>query len=150
MGLTSADAALEAEIEGLRDSGTNAHFWGAIACGVPDYDGCQVTVTRVIPEGTGPYPDPDPVEGWEGRHFSGRGLGEFDDCFILGFYGPFGVQYGIQGADEALEVALEDLRSMNKLTDPPPDIQIWGEVQCGVSDVNGCQIVVDRLEELFS
>ncbi|MBL7065087.1 MAG: protease inhibitor I42 family protein [Anaerolineae bacterium] len=150
VGLTGADAALEAEIEGLRDSDTNAHFWGAIVCGAPDYDGCQVTVTRVIPEGAGPYPDPNPVEGWEGRYFFGRGLGGFDDCFILDFYGPFGIRYGIRGADEALEAALEDLRSMDKLTDPPPDIQIWGEVQCGVSDVNGCQIIVDRLEELFS
>ncbi len=150
VGLTGADAALEAEIEGLRDSGANAHFWGAITCGVPDYDGCQITVTRVIPEGAGPYPDPDPVEGWEGRYFFGRGLGEFDDCFILDFYGPFGIQYGIQGADEALEAALEDLRSIDKHEGPVPDIQIWGEVQCGVSDVNGCQIIVDRLEELFS
>jgi hypothetical protein len=148
VGLTGADAALEAEIEGLRDSGTNAHFWGAITCGVPDYDGCQVTVARVIPEGAGPYPDPDPVEGWEGRYFSGRGLGEFDDCFILDFYGPFDVQYGIQPADEAVQAALEDLRSMDKITDPPPDIRIWGEVQCGVPDVNGCQIIVDRLEEI--
>jgi hypothetical protein len=150
VGLTGADADIEAEIERLRDSGTNAHFWGAIVCGVPDYDGCQIAVTRVIPEGTGPYPDPNPVEGWEGRYFFGRGLGGFDDCFILDFYGPFGIRYGIRGADEALEAALEDLRSMDKLADPPPDIQIWGEVQCGVSDVNGCQIIVDRLEELFS
>jgi len=150
VGLTGADAALEAEIEGWRNSTTNAHFWGAIACGVPDYDGCQVTVTRIVPEGAGPYPDPDPVEGWEGRYFFGAGLGGFDDCFILDFYGPFGVRYGIRGADDAVQAALEGLRSMDKLTDPPPDIQIWGEVQCGVSDVNGCQIIVDRLEELFS
>jgi hypothetical protein len=150
VGLTGADADIEAEIERLRDSGTNAHFWGAIVCGVPDYDGCQIAVTRVIPEGAGPYPDPDAVEGWEGRYFFGRGLGGFDDCFILDFYGPFGIQYGIRGADEALEAALEDLRSIDKHEGPVPDIQIWGEVQCGVSDVNGCQIIVDRLEELFS
>ncbi|MCK4451820.1 MAG: hypothetical protein KAX26_14650, partial [Anaerolineae bacterium] len=150
VGLTGADADIEAEIERLRDSGTNAHFWGAIVCGVPDYDGCQIAVTRVIPEGAGPYSDPNPVEGWEGRYFFGRGLGGFDDCFILDFYGPFGIQYGIRGADEALEAALEDLRSIDKHEGPVPDIQIWGEVQCGVSDVNGCQIIVDRLEELFS
>ena len=150
VGLTGADGAIEAEIEGLRDSDTPAHFWGAITCGEPDYDGCQVTVTRIVPEGAGPYPDPDPVEGWEGRYFFGAGLGEFDDCFILDFYGPFGVRYGIQGADEALEAALEELRNIDKHEGPIPDIRIWGEMQCGVPDVNGCQIIVDRLEELFS
>jgi hypothetical protein len=150
VGLTGADGAIEAEIEGLRDSGTPAHFWGAITCGVPDYDGCQVTVTRIVPEGAGPYPDPDPVEGWEGRYFFGAGLGEFDDCFILDFYGPFAVRYGIQGTDEALQAALEELRNIDKHEGPIPDIRIWGEMQCGVPDVNGCQIIVDRLEELFS
>ncbi|TKJ29240.1 MAG: hypothetical protein CEE40_08935 [Chloroflexi bacterium B3_Chlor] len=150
VGLTGTDAAIEAEIEGLRDSGTNAHFWGAIACGVPDHDGCQVTVSGIIPEGAGTYADPDPVEGWEGRYFFGAGLGEFDDCFILDFYGPFGVRYGIQGADEALQAALEELRNIDKYEGPIPDIRIWGEMQCGVPDVNGCQIIVDRLEELFS
>ena len=90
------------------------------------------------------------MEGWEGRYFFGAGLGEFDDSFILGFYGPFGVRYGIQGADEALQAALEGLRSIDKHKGPIPDIRIWGEVRCGVSDVNGCQITVDRLEELFS
>lgn len=114
VGLTGADASVKAEIEGLRDSDTPAHFWGAITCGVTDYDGCQATITRIIPEGAGPYPDPDPVEGWEGRYFFGADLGEFDDCFIPDFYGPFGVRYGIQGADEALQGALEELRNIDK------------------------------------
>jgi hypothetical protein len=149
VGLTGANADIEAEIVRLRDSDTNAHFWGAITCGAPDYDGCQVTVTRVIPEGAGPYPDPDPVEGWEGRYFFGAGPGEFNDCFILDFYGPFGIQYGIQGADDEVESTLEDLRNIDKLQGPIPDIRIWGEVQCGLPDVNGCQIIVDHLEELF-
>jgi hypothetical protein len=148
VGLTGANADIEAEIVRLRDSDTNTHFWGAIVCGVPDYDGCQVTVTRVIPEGAGPYPDPDAVGGWEGRYFFGAGLGEFDDCFILGFYGPFGIQYGIEGADGEVESMLEDLRNIDKLQGRPPDIRIWGEVQCGLPDVNGCQISVYRLEEL--
>ena len=146
VGLTGIDATTEAVIQGLRTSGTPAHFWGTIACGVPDYDGCRVTVTRILPDGDVSSPDPPGL--WEGRYFTGAGLGEFDDCLILA--GPFGVRYGLEAANERVKAALEELRKIDKLEGPVPDIQVWGEMQCGVLDVNGCRILMDHLEELFS
>ena len=144
--MTGIDAATEAEIEQLRTSGAPAHFWGEITCGVADYNGCQVTVTRILPEGEASSPE---LPGsWAGRYFFGAGLGEFDDCLILA--GPFGVRYGLEAANEEVQTALEELRKIDKLVGPVPDIRIWGEMQCGVPDVNGCRIAVEHLEELFS
>ena len=90
---------------------------------------------------------PDSVSAWEGRYFFGAGLGQFDDCLILA--GPFGVRYGLEAANEAVAAALEELRRIDKLAGPVPDIRIWGEIQCGVPDVSGCRILVERVEELF-
>ena len=146
VGLTGIDAATEATIQGLRTSGTPAHFWGTITCGVPDYDGCRITVTRILPEGA--VSSPEPPSSWAGRYFFGAGLGQFDDCLILA--GPFGVRYGLEAANERVKAALEELRKIDKLVGPVPDIRIWGEMHCGVPDVNGCRILVEHLEELFS
>ena len=146
VGLTGIDASTEAEIERLRTSGALAHFWGTITCGVADYNGCRVTVTRILPESEAS--SRHSVDAWEGQYFFGAGLGDFDDCLILA--GPFGVRYGLEAANEAVAVALEELRKIDKLVGPVPDIRIWGELQCSVSDVNGCRILVERVEELFS
>jgi hypothetical protein len=68
--VVGADEAIEAEIEGLRDSGIYAYFWGTLNCAVDDYGGCRLVVTRLRPEGPeGPFFDPDPVEGWTGSIF---------------------------------------------------------------------------------
>jgi hypothetical protein len=139
IGLTGADADVEAEIEELRDSGFYANFWGTLTCDVPDYGGCQLVVIRLDP-GTPPGPrfDPDPVEGWEGQIFSVPGMAQFEEYFVLD--GSFLVRYGFRGTDEALQTQLEDLRDTSAI------IRIWGEIQCGVPSYGGCGIRVKRFE----
>jgi hypothetical protein len=69
IGLSGADAAIEAKIVTLRDKeepGKYAHFWGTLTCPMLDYGGCELVVTRLRPDGPGPMFDPDPVEGWDG------------------------------------------------------------------------------------
>mgnify|MGYP000052703455 CR=1 FL=1 len=48
--IAAQDPTAHAEIVALRDHeepGKYAHFWGSLACDVPDYGGCQLVVTRV-------------------------------------------------------------------------------------------------------
>jgi len=145
VGLDSLDEAVKAEIEALRDSGEPgqyAHFWGALTCDVPDYNGCQLVVSRLRPDGPGSFFDPDPVEGWEGVVYSGpsgaRSGG--DDYFVL--TGDFQVQYGIEAAPTESSVG-EQLAS---LRDTGTVVRVWGELVAGVPDWNGTQIQVRRIE----
>ena len=143
VGLTGADAAIEAEIVGLRDKeepGKYAHFWGTLTCPVLDYGGCQLVVTRLDP-GTPPPGsrfDPDPVEGWEGTIVSFPPGSQHDDYFVLA--GDFSVRYGIDSTDSALGAQLAGLR------DTGTPIRVWGQVECGVLDAHGSHIEVNRIE----
>ena len=143
IGLEGVNAEIEAEIVALRDKeepGKYAHFWGSLTCDVLDYGGCQLLVTRLRPDGPGPFFDPDPVEGWEGTVYSGppgpRSGG--DDYFAL--VGDFNVQYGIWSTDSAINSQLESLRDTGAV------IRVWGQVLAGIPDWNGTQIQVTRFE----
>lgn len=139
VGLTGADEAVETEIEGLRDSGAYAHFWGAFACDVPDFGGCQLVVTRLRREGPeGPFFEPDPVEGWQGSIVSTPGGTQFDDYFVLA--GSIPVGYGIDSLDPAIATRLEGLRDTGAI------VRVWGQVTCPAIDVYGTQIQVTRIE----
>jgi putative hemolysin len=141
VGITSADEGIEAQIVDLRDQeepGKYAHFWGALACDVPDYNGCQLVVTRLRVDGPGEFFDPDPVGGWDGVVVREPPLSQYDDHFVLS--GDFLVFYGIGSTDPAIAAQLKEL--CNTMT----PIRIWGEVTCGVMDVNGCTIDVARVE----
>lgn len=143
IGLTGADASIEAEIVALRDKeepGKYAHFWGTLTCDVPDYGGCQLVVSRLRPDGPGPFFAPDPVEGWEGTIYSGppgpRSGG--DDYFAL--VGDFPVRYGIDSLDPTIAAQLESL------SDTQTTIRVWGHVTCPAIDSYGTHIVVTRIE----
>jgi hypothetical protein len=148
VGLDSTDKVIKAEIEALRDQegpGRHAHFWGTLICDVPDYNGCQLVVNRLRPDGPGPFFDPDPVEGWEGAIYSGppgpRSGG--DDYFVL--VGDFNVQYGIEATitesgERELANELESLRDTGTVA------RVWGELVAGIPDWNGTQIQVNRIE----
>ncbi len=141
IGIAGADEGIEAQIVALRDQeepGKYAHFWGAFTCDVPDYNGCQIVVTRLRVDGPGEFFDPDPVEGWDGVVVGEPPLSQYDDHFVLS--GDFFVFYGIDSSDPAVAAQLEELRN----TMIP--VRIWGEVSCGVMDVNGCTIDVTRVE----
>jgi putative hemolysin len=141
VGIAGVDEAVEAQIVALRDQeepGKYAHFWGTLTCDVPDYGGCQLVVTRLRVDGPGELFDPDPVEGWDGVIVKEPPMSQYDDHFVLS--GDFFVIYGIDSSDPAIATQLEELR--NTMT----PVRIWGEVTCGVMDVNGCAINVTRLE----
>jgi hypothetical protein len=145
IGLRGADADVDAQIEALRDKekpNNKAHFWGTLTCGVQDYNGCQIVVDRIRPDGPGPMFDPDPIEAWEGFMTSrpgGPGSGG-DDYFTL--TGDFNVQLGIWSEDQAIASQLEALRDTGKV------FRVWGKVIAGIPDWSGTQIQVDRIEEL--
>ena len=142
VGLVGTSPALESMIAEMRDKmppNKYAHFWGTLNCGVSDYNGCQLQVTHMRPDGPGPIPNPDPVEGWEGTIVTDSAWAQFDDAFVLA--GDYPVQYGIWSEDPSLAAQLESYRNSGVT------IRVWGQVVCGLPDANGCQIQVRRLEE---
>lgn len=141
IGIAGADEETEARVVALRDQeepGKYAHFWGTLTCDVPDYGGCQLVVTRLRVDGPGEFFDPDPVEGWDGVVVREPPLSQYDDHFVLS--GDFFVFYGIDSADPTIAAQLKEL--LNTMI----PVRIWGEVTCGVMDVNGCTIDVTHLE----
>ena len=141
LGVAGADAAVETQIVALRDReepGKYAHFWGTLVCGVDDYNGCQLVVTRLRVDGPGELFDPDPVEGWEGFVISNPPMTQYDDHFVLA--GQYLVLYGIDSVDPVVAAQLEQVRDMLVL------VCVWGGLTCGVPDTNGCRIEVTRIE----
>ncbi len=47
-GIDSMDPAVQAQIEGLRDSGKIVHLYGTLLSNVPDYNGSQILVDRIV------------------------------------------------------------------------------------------------------
>jgi hypothetical protein len=139
IGLAGANEQVEAEIVALRgkeEPGKYAHFWGTLACDVPDYGGCQLIVTRLRYGPT--LAKPEPVEGWEGTLVSNPSGAQFDDYFILA--GDFPVGYGIASLDPAIQSDLENL------CDTGIPFRVWGQIRCGTIDAFGSQIEVERIE----
>jgi len=140
-GITGADAGIEANIVELRDKeepGKYAHFWGTLTCDVPDYNGCQLVVTRLRFGAIAT--DPEPVEGWEGKIISGTfnmGLGN-----VLVLAGRFPMWFSMDSNDETIKSQLDSLRDTEAI------IRIWGELMTGIPDVNGSRIQVARIEIL--
>jgi hypothetical protein len=142
VGVEGVDREIDRQLGVLRDEqGPRgyAHFWGRLTCDVPDVGGCQLLVTRLRPEGPGALiPDPEPVEGWEGRIVSNPSGAQFDDYFVLA--GDFGVGFGIGTSDPQLATQLESLR------DTQTAVRVWGQVRCPAIDSFGAQIQVTRIE----
>jgi putative hemolysin len=148
-GLIPMNDEVESKLLYLRDSGRLAHFWGTLNCAVEGFQGCQVEVTEVRPEGPGVFFAPDRVDGWQGILNSTPydEPGSYpDDAFTLvasevtPWAALFPVQYGIHTTDHAMAGTLDALR------DTGSSFTVYGELTCGIPDTNGCQIVVDRIE----
>jgi len=161
-GLAGATPEIESQIVALHNQvepGKYAHFWGVLRCGVQDYNGCQLSVDKFmigIDTGSGP------VEGWIGSVVSEDpdapidkahmptgespwvfGYKPNDDAFVLA--GSFPVQFGIASYIAEVGLPVYALKLI-ELRDSDKPIQIWGEMDCGGPDTNGCTIWVDRLE----
>ena len=50
-GIDSMDPAEQAQIEALRESGKTVHLYGTLLSNVPDYNGSQIQVDRIVVEG---------------------------------------------------------------------------------------------------
>jgi putative hemolysin len=144
VGIEGVDEAVEAEIAALRDReepGKYAHFWGTLICDIPDYGGCQVRVTRLRVDGPGPFFEPDPVDGWEGTIVSGpTGPRSGGDDYLVVLVDGFPIEYGIDSGDAAIAAQIESLRDTGAV------VRVWGQVNAGVIDWNGTQILLERLE----
>ncbi len=148
-GLVPMNDEVTVQLSYLRDSGRLAHFWGALNCAVAGYNGCQVEVTRVRPDGPGEFFAPDPVDGWQGT-LSSTPFGEAgsfsDDFFMLTasevtpWATRFPVQYGIDTTDPAIAETLDALLDTGAI------FSVYGELTCGIPDTGGCQIRVERIE----
>jgi hypothetical protein len=144
VGIEGADEAVEAEIVALRDQeepGKYAHFWGTLNCDVPDYGGCQLLANRLRVDGPGSFFEPDPVEGWQGTIVGAPpGPRSGGDDYLAVLVGGIPIAYGIESVDAALAARIESLRDTGTI------VRVWGQVSAGVTDWNGTQIQVDRLE----
>ncbi len=138
-GLVPLNDEVEDTLAELRDSGQLAYFWGALDCEGSDFSGCRMEVTRVRPEGPGEFFAPDLVEGWSGTIQNLPDGAQYDDVFIMSD-AVFPVQYGIDAKDATVAAQLETVRDTGR------SIVVFGELSCGVIDVNGCQIQVSRTE----
>lgn len=162
-GLVGATPEIESQIVDLRNQdtpGKYAHFWGVLRCGMPDYNDCQLKVDRFS---TGMDTTlSEPVERWSGSLVSVEpdapidqahlptgespwvfGYKPKDDAFVLA--GKYPVRFGIassiaENGLPAYALKLVELRDSDK------PIQVWGEMDCGGLDTNGCTIWVTRLE----
>jgi len=50
-GIDSLDPEVAAQIQALRDSGKIVHLYGTLFSNVPDYNGSQVMVERIVVDG---------------------------------------------------------------------------------------------------
>ena len=140
---------VKVQLSYLRDSGRLAHFWGALNCAVAGFNGCQVEVTRVRPDGPGVFFAPDPVDGWQGTLSSTpfQEAGSYpDDFFMLTasevtpWATLFPVRYGMDTTDPAIAETLDALLDTGAI------FSVYGELTCGIPDTSGCQILVERIE----
>jgi len=143
-GIEGANESIEAEIVALRDHeepGKYANFWGTLRCDVIDYGGCQLLVTRV--RSGIDVTDLEPVEGWEGKIYSNEPGAQFSQYFVLD--GDYPIRYGIASyiAENGWPLYKEELESRR---DTGQSMRVSGQLICGVPDVNGCQIQVNRIE----
>jgi putative hemolysin len=80
------------------------------------------------------------VTGWSGYVVSAPQGAQYDDILVLL---PEGAgQVGLTGASEAIESEIVALRDK---PEPGKVAHFWGTLTCGVSDYNGCQLLVTSL-----
>lgn len=108
---------------------TDARWWGQV-----DSAGFVVTVVGV----NLPRPPSKAVVGWKGVVHQFPAGSPYDDYFE----GAKGNRHGITSNDSAIQSILQALAYYEGR------VQIWGELRYAAKDVNGRQILVDRIELL--
>jgi len=143
-GIDSMDPAVKSQIEALRDSGKVIHLYGTLVSNVPDVNGSQIQVTRLeVREQTpGSFMPPETAEeicDWWGVIKSTEPGAQYDDYFERQDLGPV-ITFGIDSMDPAVRSQIEALRDSGKI------VHLYGTLVSNVPDVNGSQILVDRIE----
>ena len=146
-GVTGATPEIETQIVALRDrSDVPLNLWGTLRCPADDYEGCQLVVTRIqdndiLREG---FPEPDPVEGWEGTLACAAGFNAAPGTCTTTSFTLAGktipVTFDTWCLDEAIQKQAEGLRDTGTV------VRVWGEITPGVPSFNWAQIKVVRLE----
>lgn len=148
-GVESSDAESNRQLELVRDTLTPVQVWGTLTCGVPDVNGCQLDVTRLLLVGEPLAPTPtsepassegegEPVEGWVGTVVDlppGNQFGQF-------FQREDGEEFGIGTPTDAVREQISEARSTGAR------IRIWGTLYTGVPATEARTIEVDRVEFL--
>jgi hypothetical protein len=140
-GLTGATPEIEAEIRTLRDAEgprEYVHLWGKLACGVDDYNDCQLLVDRTQ---YGANTSEEAISGWVGTIKSST----FNSgtSFVFELDGLYPMWYSIYASqDEGLNAEIENLRDTGAI------VRVNGTLIVGIPDVNGTRIEVSSLEIL--
>jgi len=139
-GIESLDPEIQAQIVALRDTGKTVHVWGTLHHNVPDYNAAQIQVTRIeVPE----VPKPPEiteglVDGWTGTIGVFPWGSQFEGFFERNDRERFGID--AKDADAAVRQQIETYRWTGA------QVQVWGRLLTNVPDVNGRQILVERIE----
>jgi len=137
-GVESEDAAIAQRIVSLRDSGSRVRVSGTLHSNVPDYNGSQIRVTAI--EAIGEPTVDKAVVGWYGYVVGLPEGAQFDDKLVI--YPEGAGEMGIEGATETIDAEIVALRDQ---AEPGKYAHFWGILVCDVPDVNGCQLLVERL-----
>ena len=143
-GIDSMDPAVKSRIKALRDSGKIVHLYGTLLSNVPDYNGSQIQVDRIVVEeqASGGYKPPETAEkmaDWWGVIKSTKPGAQFDDYFERRDLGQV-IYFGIDSMDPAVKSQIKALRDSGKI------VHLYGTLLSNVPDYNGSQIQVDRIE----
>ncbi len=135
-GLASRMPETEAEIATLRDTEKIVQVTGVLVCGVPDYGGCRIDVTRLYDIDAGALPPP--LQEWRGTIHSAEVGSGFDDYFRLATDPD--AAYGIASADPDVAAQIESYRDTGTV------LKLVGGLLCPAADYGDCQIDVIALE----
>jgi uncharacterized protein len=144
LGIDSLDPAVNAQIKALRDSGKIVHLYGTLLINVPDVNGSQIQVDRIVVQENvpGSFVTPGTTEkiaNWWGIIKSNKPGAQFDDYFERRDLGQI-IYFGIDSMDPAVRSQIQALRDSGKI------VHLYGTLLSNVPDVNGSQIQVDRIE----
>jgi hypothetical protein len=142
-GIDSLDPTLAAQLESLRDTGTVIRVWGELTVGIPDWNGTRIQVNRIEVVGEPPSPlvvADETVDGWIGAVGKYPWGSQFEGFFERNDGERFGID--AKDADAAVRQQIEAYRWTGAR------VQVWGRLLTNVPDVNGRQILVERIEAI--
>lgn len=133
VGIDGQSDEINAQLIAARDSGVMVHVWGTLNSDTMDVNGSQILATRLEVASAATEME------WLGTIVSTPAGAQYDDSFQI----PVDwqdVSVGIDGQNDEIDAQLVALRNTGDT------VHIWGMLHTGVSDVNGTQIEVTRLE----